>query len=226
VDLEVGAWYRLLMREIVPSILTWPAYSARFGYDFNGFLVRRPDGDSFLVDPVDPGEDDLITITAAHPTRIVLTNRNHFRAAARLRQHTGARVAVHPADAAFVREKGVTVDDELGHGDRIGPFTVVPAPGKSPGEIALHWAEKRILLIGDACVGTPPGGLSLLPPAVIDAPDELRASLRRIAAELDFDTLLVADGESLVRGGRAALQRLVATFDGSSPTPVAMPRQP
>ena len=214
------------MREIVPGIDTWPSYSARFGYDFNGFLVRRPDGTSFLVDPVEPTDEDLAAITAACPTRIVLTNRNHFRAAARLREHTGARVAVHPADAAFVRDKGVPVDDALAHGDRIGPFTVVPAAGKSPGEIALHWPDKRILLVGDACVGTPPGGLSLLPPAVIDAPDELRASLRRIAAELDFDTLLVADGESLLRGGRAALQRLVATFDGSSPTPVAMPRQP
>jgi len=213
------------MREIVPGILTWPSYSARFGYDFNGFLVRRPDG-NLVVDPVDPSEDDLAAITREGVARIVLTNRNHFRAAARLREHTGARVAVHPADAAFVRDKGVPVDDALTHGERIGPFVVVPAPGKSPGEIALHWPDKRILVVGDACVGTPPGGLSLLPPAVIDAPDELRRSLRRIAAELDFDTLLLADGESVLRGGRAALQRLVATFDGSAPTPVAMPRQP
>ena len=214
------------MREIVPGILTWPAYSDRFGYDFNGFLVPRPDGDTLVVDPVEPTADDLAAIAAARPTRIVLTNRNHFRAAARVREHTGARVAVHPADADFVRAKGVPVDDLLAHGDRVGPFVVVPAAGKSPGEIALHWPDKRILLVGDACVGTPPRGLSLLPPAVIDAPDELRHSLRRIADELDFDTLLVADGESILRGGRAALQRLVATFDGAGTTPVAMPRQP
>ncbi len=213
------------MREIVPGILTWPWYSARFGYDFNGFLVRRPDG-NLVIDPVEPPDDDLAVLTREGVARIVLTNRNHYRAAARVRERTGARVAVHPADAAFVRDKGVTVDDELAHGDRVGPFVVVAAAGKSPGEIALHWAEKRLLVVGDACVGTPPGGLSLLPPAVIDAPDELRRSLRRIAAELDFDTLLVADGESILRGGRAALQRLVATFDGAGPTPVAMPRQP
>jgi glyoxylase-like metal-dependent hydrolase (beta-lactamase superfamily II) len=213
------------MREIVPGILTWPSFSARFGYDFNGFLVRRPDG-NLVIDPVEPTDDDLAAIAREGVARILLTNRNHFRAAARVRERTGARVAVHPADAAFVREKGVPVDDALAHGERIGPFVVVPAAGKSPGEVALHWAEKRILVVGDACVGTPPGGLSLLPPAVIDAPDQLRQSLRRIAAELDFDTLLLADGESVLRGGRAALQRLVATFDGSAPTPVAMPRQP
>ena len=213
------------MREIVPGILTWPWYSARFGYDFHGFLVRRPDG-NLVVDPVEPTNDDLDVLAREGVARFLLTNRNHFRAAARVRERTGARVAVHPADAAFVRDKGVPVDDALAHGERIGPFVVVPAAGKSPGEIALHWPDKRLLLVGDACVGTPPGGLSLLPPAVIDAPDALRQSLRRIAAELDFDTLLLADGESLLRGGRAALQRLVATFDGSAPTPVAMPRQP
>ncbi|HEY2748435.1 MAG TPA: hypothetical protein VGL86_27620 [Polyangia bacterium] len=214
------------MREIVPGIHTWTAYSARFGYDFNGFLVRRPDGGAIVVDPVEPSADDLAVLAAAGVARIVLTNRNHYRAAARLREVTGARVAAHPADAVFVRDHGVAVDETLAHGDRVGPFDVVAAAGKSPGEIALHWPDKRILLVGDACVGTPPGGLSLLPPAVIDDPDELRRSLRRIAAELDFDALLCADGESILRGGRAALQRLVATFDGSSPTPVAMPRQP
>ena len=187
--------------------------------------MRRDDG-ALVVDPVEPSAEDLTAIVAARPARIVLTNRNHYRAAARVREATGARVAVHPADAAFVRDHGVTVDDELAHGERVGPFVVVPAAGKSPGEIALHWADKRILLVGDACVGTPPGGLSLLPPAVIDAPDVLRATLRRIAAEVDFETLLCADGESIVRGARAVLQRLVATFDGSAPTPTAMPRSP
>ena len=161
------------MREIVPGILTWPSFSARFGYDFNGFLVRRPDG-NLVIDPVEPTDDDLAVLAREGVARILLTNRNHFRAAARVRERTGARVAVHPADAAFVREKGVPVDDALAHGERIGPFVVVPAAGKSPGEVALHWAEKRILVVGDACVGTPPGGLSLLPHAVIDAPDQLR----------------------------------------------------
>src|SRR5206468_3034055 len=137
-DITRRAWYRLVMREIVPGILTWSSYSARFGYDFNGFFVRRPDG-NLVVDPVEPSADDLAELTRHGVARIILTNRNHYRAA---------------------------------------------------------------------------------------APDELRRSLRRIADELDFDTLLVADGESLLHGARAALQRLVATFDGSAPTPTAVPRQP
>jgi glyoxylase-like metal-dependent hydrolase (beta-lactamase superfamily II) len=210
------------MREIVPGILTWPWYSERFGYDFNGYLVRRSDG-NVAIDPVEPGDDALAELAREGVSRIVITNRNHYRAAARLAEVTGARVAVHPADAAFVREKGVRVDDELAHGGRVGPFVIVAADGKSPGEVALHWPEKRLLIVGDACVGNPPGRLSLLPDKVMDQPLELRQSLRRIAAEIDFDALLVGDGECILQGARAALQRLVDTFDGSAPTPVSKP---
>jgi glyoxylase-like metal-dependent hydrolase (beta-lactamase superfamily II) len=85
----------------------------------------------------------------------------------------------------------------------------VDAQGKSPGEIALHWPERRILLVGDACVGNPPGECALLPDKVIDDKRTLIESLRRLS-KLQFDTLLVGDGASILQDGRAALERLVA----------------
>src|SRR5262249_47282552 len=136
------------------------------------------------------------TLTSAGVARIIVTNRNHFRAAETLRRATGARVAIHPADAEFVRTLGVTVEESLAVGDRVGPFVVVDASGKSPGEIALHWPERRLLIVGDVCVGNPPGKLGLLPEKVMDDPAALRRSLRRLA-ELDLDTLLVGDGVSI-----------------------------
>ena len=196
------------MREIVPGVLTWTSFSERFGYDFNGHFVREG---GICIDPVEPTDLELAQIVGDGVARIVLTNRNHFRAAAKLRERTGARVAVHPADAAFVRDKGVTVDDALADGDRVGPFVVVGAPGKSPGEVALHWRERRILVVGDACVGPTPGTLGLLPAKVIDDAAELGRSLARLA-ELDFETLLLGDGHSILDGGRAALRALVATL--------------
>jgi len=33
-------------------------------------------------------------------------------------------------------------------GQKAGPLIVVGAPGKSPGEIALHWPERKILIEG------------------------------------------------------------------------------
>jgi glyoxylase-like metal-dependent hydrolase (beta-lactamase superfamily II) len=199
------------MREVLPDIFTWAWFAERFNYDFNGHLIRHPSG-NLVVDPVEPAEADLAELVEAGVARVLLTNRNHYRAAARVRAATGARVAIHPADAAFVREREVTVDDELAAGQRVGPFTVVAAAGKSPGEIALHWPERRLLLVGDACVGNPPGELGLLPARVIDDAARLGRSLRDLCA-LDFDALLVGDGVSILEGGKAALERLVARLE-------------
>lgn len=200
------------MREILPGILTWPWFSARHGYDFNGWLVRDPGG-NVCIDPVEMTDDLLDEIAREGVARVLLTNRNHFRASMRVRERTKARIAIHPADAAFAREKGTTIDDELRLGQRVGPFTVVDAHGKSPGEIALQWPERRILVIGDACVGKPPGECALLPDAAIDDKPALIESLRRLA-KLDFDSLLLGDGAPVLEGGRAALERLVAKLPG------------
>ena len=196
------------MREILPGILTWPWFSARHGYDFNGWLVRHPEG-NVCIDPVEMTDEILEEIAREGVARIVLTNRNHFRSSMRVRERTGARIAIHPADAGFARGKGTAVDDELLPGESAGPFALVDAHGKSPGEIALHWPARRILLVGDACVGKPPGECALLPDAVIDDKPALIESLRRLS-RLDFDSLLVGDGAPILEGGRAALERLVA----------------
>jgi glyoxylase-like metal-dependent hydrolase (beta-lactamase superfamily II) len=195
------------MREIVEGIFTWPWFSQRHGYDFNGYLVRHPEG-NLCIDPVEMPPEVLDEIARLGVQRIALTNRNHFRASMKVKERTGAPIAIHAADAAFAREKGTEIDEQLRAGERLGPFDIVAASGKSPGEVALHWLERRILLVGDACVGKPPGECALLPDAVIDDKPRLVASLRALAA-LDFEALLLADGAPILHGGRAALRRLV-----------------
>ena len=96
-------------------------------------------------------------------------------------------------------------------GDKIGPFVVVGLPGKSPGEIALHWPERRILLVGDAIAGNPPGRCKLLPEKVMDDPARLRESVRGLLV-LDFDTLLVGDGEPILQFAKQRLREFVDTF--------------
>jgi glyoxylase-like metal-dependent hydrolase (beta-lactamase superfamily II) len=184
------------MREILPGIFEWPWFSERFRYDFHGYYLPEH---SLAIDPV--AFPDALT----EVSEIVLTNRNHFREAQKLKDKTGARILVHPADRAFVESKGTSVDGDLG--DRVGPFTVVPAPGKSPGEVALHWPERRLLLIGDACVGPAPGTLGLLPDAVIDDKARLLDSLRALA-KLPVETILLCDGHT--PQPRAALEKLIA----------------
>ena len=95
------------MREIVPDILTWSWFSEPHHYYFNGHLVRVPDG-SICIDPVEPAEDDLEAIGIEGVTRILLTNRNHSRAANRVRDRTGARTAIH-GTASYEDKVGTAV---------------------------------------------------------------------------------------------------------------------
>jgi glyoxylase-like metal-dependent hydrolase (beta-lactamase superfamily II) len=199
-----------MMREILSGIFAWPWFSARHGYHFNGHLVRDATG-TVCIDPVEPDAATLEEIAGFGVVRILLTNRNHVRAANALRARTHARTAIHPADAAYARSQGAEIDDALNAGERVGPWTVVGVPGKSPGEVALHWPARRILVVGDAVIGHPPGRCALLPERVVDDPPLLRAGVRRLL-DLDFDALLVGDGESILSGARDRLRELVATF--------------
>jgi len=200
------------METIATDIRTWAWFSAPHGYNFNGLLIAHPQG-NICIDPVEASAADLEEIVRARPARVLLTNRNHVRAANRVRERTGARVAIHPADAPYARSQGAVIDDELGVGDRVGPLSVVAVPGKSPGEVALHWPERKILIVGDAVIGNPPGRCGLLREQVMDDPTGLRASVRNLLA-LDFDTLLVGDGVSILSGAKDRLRELVATFAG------------
>ena len=198
------------MREILKDIFTWPWFSEPHGYNFNGYLVCHAGG-NLCIDPVEPTEETLEEIARQGVARIILTNRNHSRAANRVRARTGARTAIHPADAPHARSQGTELDDELRLGQKLGPLVVVGVPGKSPGEVALHWPERRILIVGDAVVGAPPGRCKLLPEKVIDDPLRLRASVKGLLA-LDFDTLLPGDGEPILQGAKERLRELVSTF--------------
>jgi len=198
------------MREILTGIFTWPWFSEPHGYNFNGHFVKHSDG-NLCVDPVEPSDEDLAELARQRVARILITNRNHSRAANKIRARTGARTAIHPADAPHARSEGAELDDELKVGDKVGPFVVVGAPGKSPGEVVLHWPERKILVVGDAVVGDPPGKCKLLPDKVVDDPPRFRESARALLA-LDFDTLLVGDGVPILQSAKERLRELVNTF--------------
>lgn len=198
------------MREIVDGILTWSWYSEPHGYNFNGHIVRDPGG-NICVDPVEPTEDDLEAIAREGVNRILLTNRNHSRAANRVRARTGAQTAIHADDADHARGQSTNIDDRLTIGGRIGPLEVIGAAGKSPGEVALFWRDRGILIVGDAIIGNPPGQCGLLPERVMDDPVRLRRRVRKFL-DLDFDILLLGDGESILQDAKAQLEGLVKTF--------------
>jgi glyoxylase-like metal-dependent hydrolase (beta-lactamase superfamily II) len=198
------------MRELLPGVFVWSRLSERHGYDFNGALVTSDEG-ALCVDPVEPTPADLDHPALQRVSWIVITNRNHTRAASLIRERTGAPVLIHPADADHAIAQGTSIDGAIAVGQRFSSCVIVSVPGKSPGEIALHDQSRRLLIIGDAVIGKPAGRLSLLPERVIDDPARLRASVAHLL-ELDFDALLVGDGVSIPVEGKERLKELVASF--------------
>jgi glyoxylase-like metal-dependent hydrolase (beta-lactamase superfamily II) len=198
------------MKTILGDVLTWSWFSEPHGYDFNGLLIPDPRG-NLCIDPVEPSDEVLSELANQGVSRILITNRNHVRAANRIRERTGARSYIHPDDAAYAKAQGAILDGELHIGEKVGAFEVIGVSGKSPGEVAFLWPERRCLIVGDAVVGDPPGHLKLLREKVMDDPARLRRSIQQLLA-LDFDTILVGDGVSIVGGAKDRLKELIDTF--------------
>jgi glyoxylase-like metal-dependent hydrolase (beta-lactamase superfamily II) len=198
------------MHEILPDIFTWSRLSEPHGYDFNGYLVRHASG-NLCIDPVLPDDAGLEEIARLGVARILLTNRNHARAANAIRERTQAPILIHPEDAPHAREQGTVIDGDLRAGDSVGPLVVMAAPGKSPGEVVLHWPQRRLLFVGDAVIGNPPGRCSLLREKVMDDPALLRRSVIALT-RLDFDALLFGDGTPILHEAKPRLLELVQTF--------------
>jgi len=198
------------MREISSGIFTWPWFSAPHGYNFNGYLVEDQGG-NICVDPVEPDADTLSEITRRGAARIILTNRNHMRAsnASVPRPARAPRSIPTTPPTRSARAPNLTMNCAPARKLVRSPWVAVA--GKSPGEVALHWPEHRILIVGDAVIGNPPGSCSLLRERVLDDPPRLRNSVRDLLA-LDFDTLLVGDGESILTDAKRKLRELVASF--------------
>ena len=198
------------METILGDVLTWSWFSEPHGYNFNSLLIPHLDG-NICIDPVEPTDEVLNELARIGVSRILVTNRNHVRAANKVRERTRARCYIHREDAEYAKQQGAIVDDELREGEKIGPLEVISVSGKSPGEVAFLWAHRKTLIVGDAVIGNPPGHLSLLRERVMDDPPRLRRRVQQLLAR-DFDTILVGDGVSVLKDAKQRLQELVASF--------------
>lgn len=121
----------------------------------------------------DPAELRRIVLTHAHP--------DHVQGAPELREHTGAHILIHAADAAWLSDGRVPTNGRSGAGARrfdqlkaahwtpfkpdaaledgeliagSGGLRVIHTPGHSPGHIALLHEPTRTVLVGDALFRT------------------------------------------------------------------------
>ncbi len=192
-----------MKRLIFEDIYSWSVFSEIRQVDFNGHLWVRPEG-NVLIDPVSMMDSDLVQFDElGGASLIVLTNGDHEREAEFFRKRTGADIVIHEADADALQ---VAADRLIVDGEEIvsGLQAIHLRYGKSPGEIALYFSEKRAVLSGDLIVGEPIGSLTLLADEKLEDPSKAALELRKILA-LPFDAILVGDGHSILQGARQRL---------------------
>ena len=72
----------------------------------------------------------------------------------------------------------------------------------------MFWKERKILFVGDAIIGDPPGELRLLPePMYADL--VLAMEGLKVLQDLDFDTILVGDGENILTKAKLAVDKFL-----------------
>lgn len=197
------------MNEIVGGIYSWSVHNEEKGIDFNGHFVVNAGGRA-LVDPPPMDDATLARVESiGPPTVIVVTNAHHSRASESFAARWKIPIVVPEADAALlppgIRPGGVHRD-----GDTLpGGLTVIALQDqKTPGETALLCRASSSLILGDALIGRPAGSLSMLPAAKFADIGRARAGLARLR-DLPFEALLLGDGGSIPRGGKAALLRFL-----------------
>ena len=196
------------MNEIVKGVYIWSVFSEEKKLNFNGYFIptQHPLFGNVVIDPPLVSDLDLAQMeTLGSVQQILITNRNHIRWSCELREKFNAEIRMNSADA---QSEDMISDHNFGDGDMLAGFlkAVVIPDNKSPGETALYWEEKKILFLGDALIGKPPGDVSLLPPEKYADIEKARAGIQ-VLDDLNFDSLLMGDGDPIVTGGKKAIER-------------------
>jgi uncharacterized cupin superfamily protein/glyoxylase-like metal-dependent hydrolase (beta-lactamase superfamily II) len=198
----------------VDGIAMWWRWQPDRGVNFNSWLVTGEAG-AFVVDPLEPDDDAVLArCKAAGAAAVVVTNRDHERAAARFARELEVPVIASAADSAQLT---VAVDRTVADGDMLFGWRVLVLDGyKTPGEMVLFSPDRNAAISGDAFWGAPAGALRLMPDEKLADPVRAVLSARRVRA-LPIDHLLVGDGMPVFGNARAALSAMIAARAADAP---------
>ena len=196
------------MDKILKDIYTWSVYSEEKKLNFNGYFIvsQHPLFGNVIIDPPQASDSDLEQMESlGFVQHIIITNRDHIRRSEEFQQKFGADIQINTND---ITGSAMVSDRNFNHGDMIAGFlqAVVIPDNKSPGETALFWADRKILFLGDALIGKPPGIVTLLPEEKYDDIVKAKAGIR-ILQNLNFKHLLLGDGESILRKGKEVVSK-------------------
>jgi glyoxylase-like metal-dependent hydrolase (beta-lactamase superfamily II) len=189
------------------DLFGWSRFDEPRDLDFNSLVWVRPGG-NVVIDPLPlSAHDEAHLKKLGGAAWIVITNSEHVRDAARLREVLGAKIAGPIAErSAFP----LPCDAWLANAEHVVPgMRVVELQGsKTPGELALL-LEETTLITGDLIRGQRGGSLNLLPDPKLKDKAAALASVKKLAEEHPrIEAVLVGDGWPVFRDGRARLMEL------------------
>ena len=198
------------MDEILKDVYTWSVFSEEKKLNFNGYFIPTQHAlfGNVVIDPPPVSDLNLAQMeTLGSVQQILITNRNHIRWSRELQEKFDAEIRMNFADA---QNEDIISDHNFSDGDMLAGFlkAVVIPDNKSPGETALYWEEKKILFLGDALIGKPPGEVSLLPPEKYADIEKARAGIK-VLDPLNFNSVLMGDGDPILIGGKKAIVRFL-----------------
>ncbi len=188
-----------------PDLFMWSRFDEARNVDFNALAWIR-EGGNVLIDPLPLSDHDRAHLESLGGAKhIVVTNSDHLRDAVALAARFDAELA-GPA-----QEPDLPVARRLAEGDEVVPGLKVfeLAGSKTAGELALL-LEDRTLITGDLIRAHRGGELMILPPDKLTDRDAARKSVRRLAALVGLEAVLVGDGWPVFTGGGLALAALAA----------------
>jgi hypothetical protein len=194
------------MEEILPGVHHWTAFHEGIGQVVHSYLYAPA---AAVIDPMLPDEG-LAAFDAHAPERILLTNRHHYRHSGELQERFGCPVLCHEA-GLHEFEGGPSVQG-FAFGDEVAPgVEALEFDAICPEETALLLREAGAVALADAVIRGRDGALRFVSDYLLgDDPEavkrEIRASIGRLL-EADFDALLLAHGDPLRGGAKAALRQ-------------------
>jgi len=180
------------------------------------------------VDKLGCHRSDIRTIVLTH------SDMDHVGSAARLREETHAKVAIHEADAPrlsgekewktvkgvlgfFFRAMGILMrfnrfkaDVLLRDSDVIDGLTVIHTPGHTEGSICLY-LPSRALFVGDTLLTNHERTLSLPRRSMSIDLNLSKQSIRRIS-QLEYSALLPGHGPPIEQNASASVREFVTHF--------------
>ena len=192
------------------NLYGWSRFDEARNLDFHSVLWVRPEG-NVVFDPLPLSAHDAAHLRSLGGVDwVVLTNSEHVRAARELVADFGAKLAGPRAEA---NSFPVKCTRWLSDREELVPglLSLELHGSKTPGELAFL-LEDTTLVTGDLVRGHLGGRLNLLPEARLKDLAQAHASVRGLLAWQRIDAVLVGDGWPVFRGGRAALEELVASL--------------